>query len=378
MITSMHIENFKCFKDFTIDLERFNVLIGLNGSGKSSLLDAVRLAASLPPGNNTPKSLRSPKSFSNLGTEFSEPLILPDRCWARGKALDKGQMVALQVYGDGGRHADRPFLHLRSDDGWYFRSILDINRAAVPDGQDRGRWLETNCPGWHHETFGWVAYHKFSPVALKSPSLLADALSEAGHRFPAYLGHILNMDRAAFESIERTFCQRFPQYTGIIMPSVNVTPHPQREGRSSTGRDAKDEYRIFLKFRTHNDVVLDAEDVSDGQVVSLAFITLGCLPVPPRILLVEEPENWIHHSSLKDIVGTLKQLSQEKGVQVILTTHSPYLLDEVEMNEVHVFEKDEEGAVHERKLSEFDNVESMKKDFMTGEIWSILSKAHNV
>ena len=43
MITSMHIENFKCFKDFDIELGPFNVLIGPNASGKSNLLALLEI-----------------------------------------------------------------------------------------------------------------------------------------------------------------------------------------------------------------------------------------------------------------------------------------------------------------------------------------------
>jgi predicted ATP-dependent endonuclease of OLD family len=97
------------------------------------------------------------------------------------------------------------------------------------------------------------------------------------------------------------------------------------------------------------------------------------------MLLIEEPETGVHHASLKDIVETLKQLSTEKGVQVILTTHSPYLLDHVEAENVHVFTKDpEEGAVHAKRLSEFEDVADMKSHFMSGEIWSILAEAHKI
>ncbi|HUT01607.1 MAG TPA: AAA family ATPase, partial [Phycisphaerae bacterium] len=47
MITSMHIENFKCFKAFDINLGPFNVLIGPNDSGKTSLLESVLLVSAL-------------------------------------------------------------------------------------------------------------------------------------------------------------------------------------------------------------------------------------------------------------------------------------------------------------------------------------------
>ncbi|MFB3892991.1 MAG: AAA family ATPase [Phycisphaerae bacterium] len=44
MITKMHIEQFKCFKRLDIEFGQFNVLIGPNDSGKSSLLQAIQLA----------------------------------------------------------------------------------------------------------------------------------------------------------------------------------------------------------------------------------------------------------------------------------------------------------------------------------------------
>jgi len=52
MITSMHIENFKCFKEFDIELGPFNVLIGPNDTGKTAFLQAVRLAGAFPPNSS--------------------------------------------------------------------------------------------------------------------------------------------------------------------------------------------------------------------------------------------------------------------------------------------------------------------------------------
>ncbi|MFH1270859.1 MAG: AAA family ATPase [Nanoarchaeota archaeon] len=50
MVTHMHIENFKCFKDFDVDLGPFNVLIGPNDSGKTALLQTIILMGQMGPG----------------------------------------------------------------------------------------------------------------------------------------------------------------------------------------------------------------------------------------------------------------------------------------------------------------------------------------
>lgn len=111
----------------------------------------------------------------------------------------------------------------------------------------------------------------------------------------------------------------------------------------------------------------------------MAFMALTYAPQPMKILCVEEPENGVHHASLRDIIRTLKGLAMRKNsVQVILTTHSPYLLDQVEPEEVRVFAKDEEGAVHATRLSDYPDMEDMKKHFMTGEIWTSLDESEVV
>ncbi len=364
MITSMHIENFKCFKEFDIELGPFNVLIGPNGSGKSSLLEAVRIGGDLRPGSKRPVSLHSGKFWSPLGTEFREyEIIWPGRIWTWMKR--ENLRVELRIYGREGRGATQPYQHIRSEDGVVFRSFVAVGERPIP---------EKEHDQWYDETVGRVGYYRFAPESLKCPSLLTNKLTIDGHGLPGYLYHILGTDRPVFERIVWEFCRRFPEYTDIMMPSVNVTPHPQRGESESPGRGEKDTYRLFLKLRKQNDIDLEAEDVSDGQIVCLAFIALSCISARPNILLVEEPENWIHHASLKDIVDTLKQLSKDKGVQVILTTHSPYLLDHIEPKDVYVFSKDPEGAVHAKKLSDHPDVEDMRKHFMTGEMWTGLEE----
>ena len=174
-------------------------------------------------------------------------------------------------------------------------------------------------------------------------------MSPSGQGFPTFLENFLRMDRKAFADMESDFSGRFPEYQ----------IHLLKAGGNNE-----------LSFGAPGSGELPCESVSDGALLYLAYLALTHHPSPPRILLVEEPENGVHHGSLQDIVAALHAVSSKKRVQVMLTTHSPYLLDLVEPEEVRVFAKDGEGAVHAAKLSDFPDVEDMKKHFMTGEIWT--------
>ena len=44
MIHKVHIQNFKCLRDVSVELERFTVFVGTNGSGKTSVLEAIHNA----------------------------------------------------------------------------------------------------------------------------------------------------------------------------------------------------------------------------------------------------------------------------------------------------------------------------------------------
>ena len=94
---------------------------------------------------------------------------------------------------------------------------------------------------------------------------------------------------------------------------------------------------------------VSAFQMSDGE---LAFIALLSLLFSPRELgaplyCVEEPENHLHPRLLDTLVEVLKQvqeeLSPENRSQILITTHSPYLIDKFSLDELIVLEK-REGA----------------------------------
>jgi predicted ATPase len=75
-------------------------------------------------------------------------------------------------------------------------------------------------------------------------------------------------------------------------------------------------------------------NLSQGTLLTLAILTLAYLPAPPPFVCIEEPDRGIHPRLLRDIKDALYRLSypqavgeQRAPVQVIVTTHSPYLLD---------------------------------------------------
>jgi len=355
MITSMHIENFKCFKDFNIDLGPFNVLIGPNDSGKTALLQAV--------GGVLDQLRSSSFAYAPMANEFAN--VTPrELTWRHDTSLH----VLIEVHADleGGK-LKGPFVRARLFDDpdsivCSFRSQV-IGVQSPEFAQARAQLSQQWQTSWFPGNRVRSEYYHFEPDALRKESDSRQRMEWNGKALPSLLHDIREDDSLAFEHVREAFCKRFPRYG---KPELHVRPRGERFGI------------VRVQFPTATEAKFRPQAVSDGIMLSLAFLALAGQPDPPRALLIEQPEDGVHHASLKDIVETLRQLSSDKGVQVILTTHSPYLLDFVEMDEVQVFQKDEEGAVHAKRLSEFEGAGEISDMFATGEKWSMLSEEHGI
>jgi len=332
MITSMHIENFKCFKEFDIDLGPFNVLIGPNDTGKTALLQAIRIASCLEMG----AGLNPGQVFERVG--------IPVGVESRHTKAEGNAKLSIRI-----RHRPR-------------NSEVNASLIATQSLPGSGHWAMSSEEGFAPPGLGRVAFYQFDPRALREPTMLSTGMEPDGTGLPGFIARMALERDGTIDSLEEDFKRRFPFYTAIV-----AKPMPGAKGDMA-----------HLRFRTVQEANLPCQSVSDGVMLSLAFMAVCHAKESPDILLIEEPENCVHHSNLKDIVETLKQLSTDKGVQVILTTHSPYLLDEVDFSTVHVFQKDDEGAVHAKKLSDFEGASEISEMFSTGEKWSLLAEKYGI
>ncbi|HET6426842.1 MAG TPA: ATP-binding protein, partial [Phycisphaerae bacterium] len=216
------------------------------------------------------------------------------------------------------------------------------------------------------DRIGRAKYYHLDPKALRRPSPVTGEMTETGEGFATFLDDINRTDRTIFRELEEYFYKRFRHYQTIV---IDKTVSQVLSGNQLVPKDC-----FVLKFKTIHDELLPAEGVSDGVILALALTALCYAPTPVGTLLIEEPENAVHFASLKETVQTLRDMAARKGTQVFATTHSPYLLDLAELNEVWVFNKDQEGAVHAKNLAEFPEAQDMRKHFMTGEIWTGLDE----
>ncbi len=114
-----------------------------------------------------------------------------------------------------------------------------------------------------------------------------------------------------------------------------------------------------------------AQQMSDGTLKVFAYLLLLEDPSPPPFLCIEEPENGLYHKLLETLAREFREHShRNRGSQVFITTHQPYLVDALEPNEVWILEKGEDGFSTIRRASDDPLVNNMVAEGLPlGGLW---------
>jgi predicted ATPase len=114
-----------------------------------------------------------------------------------------------------------------------------------------------------------------------------------------------------------------------------------------------------------------AHSVSEGTLLALALLTLLWSPDCPNLVLLDDIEQGLHPKAQRELIAQLRKiLEQRPELQIVLTSHSPYIVDELEPEEVWLLATDDEGVAHAQRLSDHPEADQWLKVLTTGEFWS--------
>ena len=116
---------------------------------------------------------------------------------------------------------------------------------------------------------------------------------------------------------------------------------------------------------------LPASVMSEGTLITTALITLLESPSCPRVLLLDDLEQGLHPKAQRELVQQLKKIMGERPeLQVVATTHSPYIVDELEPEDVQLLALSEKGSSEVKRLSDHPRAGEALEILTTGEFWS--------
>lgn len=373
MIERIRIRNYKALRDVAVELGRINVLVGPNDSGKTSFLEAIGAicrSVDVPleqafvgawSGADLVSERRS-SSCVSLTAEFCAPASIKSYGFeCRFSAGSRHVRVASEKYTD---WDDRLCELGESSITTGVRAILGISPPHP----------EIDAATRLRELLSGVRHYRLDPESIALPvGFVADErfsmVDAGGFGLAVCLDDIITHDVDRFVAIRDSMRRAFPE-----LQAIRLVREPAVVRRSAPGRerwDAASAPGKALRFALRNcDGDVPASQVSDGMLLVLAYLTILSTPTPPRLLLIEEPENGIHPRRLKEVLSVVRDFVREQSeTQVILTSHSPYVVDLFDPSEVYACRKDPEAGVAIQRLSESPLVQDQIRHFTLGEIW---------
>jgi len=209
--------------------------------------------------------------------------------------------------------------------------------------------IYTNILNWQFMNLN--PYLMGSPKPRKRTSKYINLASD-GSNIAEYMLSIYKLDQDVFEGIVETIKSILP-YTRDLQASVT----------------SELERNVYLQL-TEGNFKLPSWLLSTGTLRILALLAVLRHPQPAPLIVIEEIENGLDPSSIHLIVDEIRRLVETGITQIIITTHSPYLLDLLHLSQIILVERDQGQPIFSRPGDQ-ESLQEWSKKFGPGKLYTM-------
>ena len=399
MIKAITVENFFSFDGKTkIELNpQTNILVGINGCGKSNFIKAIRLLYECIVGEGFEKLFmkdwsgfgfvanfnESQSDFIRIIYEFDKELIFKSLN-NQGYKFPKNPIYELTIHQSGStsyyleerlftestqKSNKEPFVFLEMRNG---RGIIST-REKGQIGLQRYSPEENTIPFKTQETVLRQVSDpdRFYPIyTIKSAieSLIVydyfDTTLSSKIRQPASFGvepRLLPSGENLAQILNRLKNQNTLHYDKVQDLIKKINPYFIDTGFDLLGSLL---YLVLREQKLSRSV--GARNISDGTLRYLLLLTILYNPERGKLICIDEPEIGLHPDMINTISDAIKFASKDS--QLIIATHSPLLLNSFDLDDILIFEKNAENKSIVSVKSEAD-FEGWNGEFLAGQMW---------
>ncbi len=394
MLKRVKIQGYKSLVDVEVQLQPLTVLFGSNGVGKSNFLDALQFLSRITATNNLryafPLYRGTPLESFSFGPNGIQGLLAQERIsFSIEVDIDLSQAVVdevnRQISETGGPKIirEKNKVDLRSRMPFvsekYLRYHIEIETipktailrvadeklstlnaqselvellVSVDQSTSDSSQSILSMPIYSHlspyvvalrqELANWFFYYLEPRERMRASTPLKEVrhIGMMGEELPAFLNTLRALDQAQFKAVENALHMIIPSITGIDI-------------------DVNNSGEVVLRLLEGN-TQIPTSVLSEGTLRILGLLALGGVKEPPGLIGFEEPENGIHQRRLRLIASLLKNLASG-DTQVIVTTHSPLLVDLIPHESLYVCRKPQGSTVIE-PFSDWELLEKAMDD----------------
>lgn len=361
MLTAITLEDFKSYRQATLPLSALTVLIGANASGKSNVIEGLRLLSWMAQG----QKLSSIRFALQSGDQIVRGK-LDDLAYQRCESFGLGVHTNASEWN---RLSMR--ISLRPDGLHITSEILSHEGATVP-------LYALDQPSTGEGTDAGVAYNNFAKGGKKphvtcsdqaaifrqltSPATFESAHKLSRERIPPvtkdleqWLSAVLFLDPVpaqmrdyAFPSDkelhgngrnvsavlfnlwgpdEQAVHEPYASNRAAILSFIQSLPEQDIAGLSFLGEPRGGKLVQLIETFGGRADVRDASLLSDGTLRVLTIAAAMLSAQEGSLVVIEEIDNGVHPSRAHHLLQQIQSIASRRNLRVLLSTHNPAMLD---------------------------------------------------
>jgi predicted ATPase len=345
MIRKILIKNFKSIESLELELGRFNVLIGANGSGKSNLLEGIALATAA--------------LADKLNDEFlSNRIRMTQPKWmiSAFQTTDKIQPIEFELVVEEGILKALQFKLIYKEEQWRLNHLTMDNSLTMP--QKEGTRIKTWLEELQMQMDGTLTPEKFKKLSEQVFQLMA--LEQKNKDILLNWVAANHLDKFVIFAPENHFLRNFSEEgqikpigargEGLFQHLVKLRDKkPEAFAAIQAQLDILDwfegfeipndlvftERRIQIKdtFLNHRLDTFDQRSANEGFLYLLFYFTIFISPDTPSFLAIDNIDTALNPKLATDLMAVLVNLATKYNKQVLFTTHNPAILDGLNLND---------------------------------------------
>lgn len=398
MLTRLHVQGYKALRDIDTSLEPLTVIVGPNGCGKTSVLEALALvrdfvAQTLTGSQDHPLTEIRTKDFAS-----EIPTSIELRATLGMKQREQIGEIVLKEMAKALQGVEMPN-DLVVEDEPKAPSTADLGgrelRLELSHRPDRASWSVSGVFPWAYghalqdelfdSCFGRIRRLELDARMISQPSYSPDPVpkvSNDGTGLATVLAWLQGEQYEKFEEIQARLREFVPQIERIRTRRAPVSLVEAQEVPVGLDREGKDVLatRHYQRNVIGSEIVFDyshargvqAKHASEGTLLLLALLTVVATE-DISVLLLDDIDRALHPKAQQQLVDYLRVIS-ERGIQTIATTHSPYLVLHLEYDEVRAMTLSDSGAALIGKLTEHPEYPRWNEHMSTSEFWTVFGE----